>query len=584
MSLVVWLPLTQDLRNNGLSNVTITNNGATIDNNGKLGKCYNLNGSSNKITISNLPNPANISVAFWMKRNATTNTRQFMFTAWGGVTCEMTEGNRIHCYTNGGGGACDSTTTVTADTGWVHVVYTFQDKVGGKLYLNGSLITSTASSASINWTTTTGNIGNYSNLYYNGKMNDFRIYDHILSAKEVKELSKGLVLHYQLNKAFSIDNLVRNDTYVVYNNFSGECPASLTATGEVYNGCNVYRLSYTPSSNTLSSVQTQLFSHGIYGFRKTFLANTKYCFWILYKPISHPDTIAGGTASNIGGWTEIAPKDWGGGWKIVGQYRNGDVTTDKTDNIFVSFKTPSATANTPITIDFCCPHLVQGVDHILPEYDYIGTNPSISIDSSGYNYHGTINGTLSCTTDTPRYSVSTNLKNTSTYIKISNLTTTGFANSYSFAWWGNVNSYSGLMMWGFSNGIRLNGIYNGNLWNTGDGSNNPLYSPGTTTQVSPPTTNVWHHFVMTGDGTTCKVYKDGELWATAKTYKAISGTEIIINGWDTGTTYKYNNYYMSDFRIYATALSADDVKELYNTIASVSNNGSFLTYGEFIEI
>ena len=74
------------------------------------------------------------------------------------------------------------------------------------------------------------------------------------------------------------------------------------------------------------------------------------------------------------------------------------------------------------------------------------------------------------------------------------------------------------------------------------------------------------------------------MWATAKTYKAISGTEIIINGWDTGTTYKYNNYYMSDFRIYATALSADDVKELYNTIASVSNNGSFLTYGEFIEI
>jgi len=75
------------------------------------------------------------------------------------------------------------------------------------------------------------------------------------------------------------------------------------------------------------------------------------------------------------------------------------------------------------------------------------------------------------------------------------------------------------MAWGFQNGIRLNGLYNGNLWNTGDSSNNPLYKPGTTTQVSAPTANVWHHFVMTGDGTTCKVYQDGVFWAQAKTFK-----------------------------------------------------------------
>jgi hypothetical protein len=31
------------------------------------------------------------------------------------------------------------------------------------------------------------------------------------------------------------------------------------------------------------------------------------------------------------------------------------------------------------------------------------------------------------------------------------------------------------MQWGFVNGSnRLNGIYNGNLWNTGDSSNNPI--------------------------------------------------------------------------------------------------------------
>ena len=46
MSLQVWLPLNGDLRNNGLADISVTNNGATINNAGKIGKCYSFNGSS----------------------------------------------------------------------------------------------------------------------------------------------------------------------------------------------------------------------------------------------------------------------------------------------------------------------------------------------------------------------------------------------------------------------------------------------------------------------------------------------------------------------------------------------------------
>jgi len=33
-------------------------------------------------------------------------------------------------------------------------------------------------------------------------MNDVRVYSHALSAKEVEEIAKGLVLHYQLNDPY----------------------------------------------------------------------------------------------------------------------------------------------------------------------------------------------------------------------------------------------------------------------------------------------------------------------------------------------------------------------------------------------
>ena len=569
MSLKVWLPLTKDLSNQGLSNVTVTNGGATLDNNGKLGKCYNFDGTDDKITISNLPNPANISVAFWMKRNATTNTRQFMFTAWGGVTCEMTTSNYIHCYTNSGGGACDSTTTVTADTGWVHVVYTFQDKVGGKLYLNGSLVASTASTSSISWTTTTGNIGLYSNMYYNGKINDFRFYDHVLSAKEVKELSKGLVAHYPLNgNGRGGDNLITNSGDLTkWTKESG-----ITTTWDSDKG--MYKISDSTHTSSRWGIYRDI----------DIEASTKYTLSCTFE----------GQNCGVGfGFYDSTPSGFPNavmlttdGEKVKKSYVATSGANSTKARIYL-FLYPASDSDAWFSLPkleigkIATPWMPNSTDS---EYTSMDFNSTIECDVSGHGYNGTKNGTFAYDVDTPRYLVSTNLKSTSTYIKISNLTTTGFANSYSFAWWGNVNSYSGPMMWGFSNGIRLNGIYNGNLWNTGDGSNNPLYTPGTTTQVSAPTANEWHHFVMTGDGTTCKVYKDGELWATAKTYKAISGTEIIINGWDTGTTYKYSNYYMSDFRIYATALSADDVKELYNSSASISNNGAFLTYGEFIEI
>ena len=136
-------------------------------------------------------------------------------------------------------------------------------------------------------------------------------------------------------------------------------------------------------------------------------------------------------------------------------------------------------------------------------------------------------------------------------------------------------------MWGFSNGNRLN-LYMSNsgnnfYWNTGDGNNNVL---GT---VKPSDyKNAWHYFAMTGDGTKAKLYIDGEYVASATTYKAVTGTIIYMNGWDSSTSYNCNGK-ISDFRIYATTLSSEDIKALYQVGASIDKDGNMYAY-EFNEV
>lgn len=194
------------------------------------------------------------------------------------------------------------------------------------------------------------------------------------------------------------------------------------------------------------------------------------------------------------------------------------------------------------------------------------------IDSSGYGNHGTKNENITISTSTPRYSYSTKFVSGS-HIHTT-LVTSGFANSYTFSWWGKYSNYSGHMMWGFSNGNRLN-LYmsSGNFyWNTGDGSNNPF-------NVSASTygDNQWHHFAVTGDGTATKLYIDGEFKGNAKTYKGITGTTIYMNGWDSGTSYNFNGQ-LSDFRLYATELTDSDILTLYHTGARVADNGAMTGY------
>jgi len=51
MSLQIWLPLNGNINNQGISNIIATNSNATINDEGKIGKCYYFNGTDARISF-----------------------------------------------------------------------------------------------------------------------------------------------------------------------------------------------------------------------------------------------------------------------------------------------------------------------------------------------------------------------------------------------------------------------------------------------------------------------------------------------------------------------------------------------------
>lgn len=95
--------------------------------------------------------------------------------------------------------------------------------------------------------------------------------------------------------------------------------------------------------------------------------------------------------------------------------------------------------------------------------------------------------------------------------------------------------------------------------------------------------NTWYHLVGTYDGSNLKFYLNGELKQSIPVTGEIHHNANIV--WVIGgnpsvhnTVDCFANCYLSDCRIYSTALSAADVKELYEQSASILNTGQVLTY------
>lgn len=600
----LWLPLNGDLKNIGLDgDAVITNNGATVNTAGKIGSCYAFDGTQ-KITVKDpnlktlLSNSAqSFSMSCWIYLNSDETDRVIIFGNYNAnpfMNWELTAACKQRLAAGGTSNYSnkEDSTVIPKET-WTHLAVTYDGSIT-KFYQDGIFKSQSSGANTITQAVGTdtfwlGSDARTGATMLKGRLNDFRFYDHALSAKEVEELSMGLVLHYKLDKSAGMTDLATlNASYTIYNNHNNtNMPSTLVDSGTTYRGSKVFRETCTPTDNSLNSIKTSLHSHGVYNWRRTFTANTKYVFWIYYKPISHNDTICGGTASNIGGWTEIPPVAVGDGWYRVGQYRNGTVTDDKTDNIFVSFKVPSATTGTPIIIDWASPHLLEGTSEI-PNEDYFD---NIIYDCSGYENNG-IGNKIKVESNTSRYTLSSLFNGIDSYIKCN--TNNWMVNPMTEL---TINVWIKDSTWP-ANGGRILSCTESGGWNLEGGNSGYWRFPihvytaadlSTTAykydskeiQISALSTTDWNMITLVyraNQGT--KTYINGQLHHT---YNNVSyGIHYNRNarlflGCEANTASpggQYYNGYESDFRIYATALTDEQILELYNTSGTIDKSGN----------
>lgn len=183
--LVAWWPLNgsaTDVSGSGI-NGTVVGATLTAGKNGTTDGAYSFNGSSTYITMPTISIPTAVSTSAWVY--------SANFAQSGFVVGKNTVNTQWEIFFGGSylywrGGAADSNTTCSlpANSAWHHVVGS-QTGTTTKLYIDGVLCR-TATSTAIGNSTGTVEIGRFnSGYYYNGTIDDVRVYNRALSDAEV---------------------------------------------------------------------------------------------------------------------------------------------------------------------------------------------------------------------------------------------------------------------------------------------------------------------------------------------------------------------------------------------------------------
>ena len=206
MDLKVWFPLNGNYLSYGLQTYSdITYNG-TLDAAGKTGSCYAFAQKYFRINGSMINGIDEFTIACWVYLTSTTYNI-FTFETSNAYWQFALSNNYLRVrdtVTGATGTRKDLAITAIPQTTWTHVTVAY-NKGSIKVYQDGVLkdtLTGNANAAIVSTTTVlcigADPVNSTSTYPGNCKVNDFRVYEHALSQKEIKELARGLIVHYPL--------------------------------------------------------------------------------------------------------------------------------------------------------------------------------------------------------------------------------------------------------------------------------------------------------------------------------------------------------------------------------------------------
>ena len=607
MALQVWLPLTKNLENQGLSDVSVSIQiGTTSFVTGKIGNAfYNTSTGHNILIPWTHANTEELSILLWVKPQ-TPGAWSDIFTI--GKYYNRLENNGYNYYyffhDNVGlyGNNVDSggveIGTLPNET-WTHIAFT----VSGtelKIYKNGELFDSHSQKYQLSEVMDAkdvirigGRRDDEPNYYYQALYNDVRIYDNCLSAKEIKEISKGLCCHYPLN-----DNFVTSSVNLYDKPYCDGSPSYYTGytltknkDGEGYN----FNIEFSGNGNDawfwIQYPQFSFTDGEMYDYSCKIRINTLNFYLILRAARNSNDwetpSVVTINKTTDGKWIELH--------------------TQITIHSSYTFNGTTITAN-PL-LEFCTSPLNSNGFKYVADFDIkdvqvvpISENMSVPFspkefrsnvlyDTSGFGNNGYFHDESSgveFAPNSPRYDGCYKFLSKHYLIGNSPWREDTYLSEFTLSFWLNQEDGSGDYSTFFNScGYGSDGLWLGmNVEGKGAWAFRNVSPCYATTTPFVCTHNEWYHFVYVFINGTVGWYVNGN----AQTWTKYNDTTMhifdcfILGDNYSGTT--WNTTFIgkiSDFRWYATALTAEDIKELYNTPITITNNGTLLTQGEIKE-
>jgi hypothetical protein len=604
------LPLNGSIYNQGLDGDAITNSsGITYASIGKIGSQSLLSGS---MTTSKNYLGYEGTICFWIYITKNSNKGMLYGNSDTGASLYNRKWslflyptrNDLYCWgcqkdsKNNSPNGNWQLNGVIPDNKWTHICITHNRSMQ-YIYINGIQVAHKEwdSSGDITFDVSTPLMNNDVGRY----LQDYRIYDNCLSPRQVKKISKGLICHYPLGEVdgkIGGRNLIKNGKGNVKAGFFKNFPTVTDEYGEftlkskkTYKGIILDGFVYECRDYPVGEKYT--WSYDIMYTAWNFpTGSNRGELWMGQRYVNAP---SGETAT--GAWRGVTQHNL----PVVGQdgcelnkwYHVKQTVTipqQASSNVgqqgIISFYNSNANVEASFTARIKNVKLEKSSTATpwtpAPEDD-ASFYDNVIYDTSGYCNNGSVTDSTCPTwsSDTPRYKGSYVFNGNKQVIDTPNVF---HQEDITISFWfkrlkdTNTRQFLFTIWEGFSCELTADDI--------------PLFRIAT--DVSHAVDALSDKKITVNDGWThfCGVYKNGEyskIYINGQLKKSVSSASKIywnIHSSKIGIYNSLNTYYngqISDVRIYATALSDSDILELYQSSASVDNNGNLMLAGEVIE-